>query len=561
MLPVVLDAAVRSAVLLVVVLLVLQALRVRNPHILMAAWQMVLAASLSMPLLVALARLAVPPHGLPLPEMLPTDLAAVVAPVLVAPAPPEASADVQPASVDWLGLASWLYLLMAGSLMLRWLVGCVLMWRLCRAAVPVCEDWTDGRDVRMHPAIVVPATFGSTILLPLGHSDWDATQRRAVLAHEHAHVHRADFYVLALASLNRAAFWFSPAAWWLHNRIAYLAEARSDAAAIQDIGDRVRYAEILLDFAGGATRSVVAPAMARARTVRHRVERILGEGILPTKMGWRAWTALAAGIVPLTAIAAGTLVAPAPSQAQVVEAPDPIQRLEQSTLRLEEAKRRLEQAKLRLEQVKRRKEVYVDPNIFDNYVGYYQLDAIKVVTITRLGNRLHAKLTGEEFRPLFPESAQKFFYKGLKVPVQISFAIDSQGRATGLTRHRLGMERFAKRIEEADAKTVEEAFAKRLKEATPQPGSETALRKQIEAFQQGQPAYHEMAEGLASVMRSRLVSIQRHLAVLGALQSISFRGVSVGGLDLYEAKFENGLAICRIYMAQDGKVHGLLFQW
>jgi beta-lactamase regulating signal transducer with metallopeptidase domain len=543
MLPVVLDAAVRSALLLVVVLLVLKALRVRNPHILMAAWQMLLAASLSMPLLVTLARLAVPSHGLPLPEMLPTDLASFVAPAPVAPSP-EVSADVQPASVDWLGLAFWLYLLVAGSLMVRWLVGCVLMWRLCRAAVPVCEDWTGGRDVRTHPAIAVPATFGSTILVPLSHSDWDATQRRAVLAHEHAHVHRADFYVLALASLNRAAFWFSPAVWWLHNRIADLAEARSDAAAIQDIGDRVRYAEILLDFAGGATRPV-ALAMARARTVRHRVERILGESIMPRKMDWKAWAALAVSIVPLTAIAAGTVVAqvPVPGQPQVAVAPD------------------LALTMRRLEQARRRTEVYVDPKILDNYVGYYQLDPIKVFTLTRLGNRLHVKLTGQEFQPLFPESAQKFFYKGIKVPAQVAFATDPQGRATGLTLHQFGMERFAKRIEEADAKAVEEAFAKRLKEPAPQPGSEAALRKQIEAFQQGQPAYHEMSESLASVTRPQLVRIQRRLATLGALQSISFRGVSIGGRDVYEAKFENGLAICRIYMAQDGKIQALRFQW
>jgi hypothetical protein len=361
--------------------------------------------------------------------------------------------------------------------------------------------------------------------------------------------------VLALASLNRAAFWFSPAAWWLHNRIADLAEARSDAAAIQDIGDRVRYAEILLDFAGGATRSVVAPAMARARTVRHRVERILGESIVPRKMDWKAWAALAASIVPLTAIAAGTVVAQVavPGQAQVVVTPDPTG---QPT-----ALQRLEQAKRRLEQVKRRTEVYVDPKILDNYVGYYQLDPIKVLTLTRLGNRLHVKLTGRDFLPLYPESSQKFFYKGIKVPAQISFATDPQGRATGLTLHQYGMEQFAKRIEEADAKTAEEAFAKRLKEPTPQPGSEAALRKQIEAFQQGQPAYHEMSESLASVTRPQLVRIQRRLATLGALQSISFRGVSIGGRDIYEAKFENGLAICRIYMAQDGKIQALRFEW
>jgi beta-lactamase regulating signal transducer with metallopeptidase domain len=542
MLPVVVDAAVRSALLLVVVLLALKALRVRNPHILMAAWQMVLAASLSMPLLVVLARLTLPPHGLPVAEMLPPDLAALVGPARVAPALPEATADVEPTAVDWLTVASWLYLAVAGSLMLRWLVGCGLMWRLCRAATPVCEDWTDGRDVRTHPAIAVPATFGSTILLPVRHSDWDATRRRAVLAHEHAHVHRADFYVLALASLNRAVFWFSPLAWWLRCRITDLAETRSDAAAIQDIGDRVRYAEILLDFAGGPTRSVVTLAMARAGTVRRRVERILGESIMPRKMDWKAWAVLAASIVPLTAIAAGVVVAQVPGQPPAFVAPDPTMA------------RRLEQARPRTE-------VFVDPKIFDNYVGYYQLDPLKVFTITRLGDRLHVRVTGQDFRPLFPESAQKFFYKGIRAPAQVSFATDAQGRATALTLHQSGEDRLAKRIEEADAKAVEEVFVKRRQEPAPQSGSEAALRRQIEAFQQGQPAYQEMSEALASVTRPQLVTIQKRLATLGALQSISFRGVSLGGRDVYEAKFENGVAICRIYMAEDGKVRWLLFQW
>jgi hypothetical protein len=281
--------------------------------------------------------------------------------------------------------------------------------------------------------------------------------------------------------------------------------------------------------------------MARATTLRHRVERILKESIMPRKMDWKAWSALTAGIVSLTAIAAGAEVS-VPSQAQVAPAPDA------TVMR-------------RLEQAKRRTEVFVDPKTFDNYVGYYQLDALKVFTITRLGDRLHAKVTGQDFRPIFPESAQKFFYKGIRVPAQISFITDAQGRATGLTLHQFGMDRPAKRIEEADAKAVEVAYTKRVKEPTPQPGSEAALRRQIEAFQQGQPAYNEMSEGLASYTRPQLLRIQKRLAKLGALQSISFRGVSGGGRDVYEAKFENGLAICRIYMAPDGKVQGLLFQW
>ena len=43
-------------------------------------------------------------------------------------------------------------------------------------------------------------------------------KRRAVLAHEGAHVANRDFYVLLLASLNRAVFWFSPFAWWQLSR-------------------------------------------------------------------------------------------------------------------------------------------------------------------------------------------------------------------------------------------------------------------------------------------------------------------------------------------------------
>jgi bla regulator protein blaR1 len=162
---------------------------------------------------------------------------------------------------------------------------------------------------------------------------------------------------------------------------------------------------------------------------------------------------------------------------------------------------------------------------------------------------------------VYPESPQKFFYKGLKVPAQVSFITDPQGRATGLTVHQHGMEFYAKRIEETEAKTLQEGFAKRLKEPTPMSGSEAALRRQIEGFQQGQPPYHEMTEALASAMRSAQARIQGRLTFMGPLQAISFRGVGFTGRDVYEAKFENGMAICRIYMAEDGKVSGLLFQW
>src|SRR5262249_10169499 len=150
-------------------------------------------------------------------------------------------------------------------------------------------------------------------------------------------------------------------------------------------------------------RPVASLAIARAWTVRHRVERILGETMMPGKMDWKTWTALVAGILPLT-IAAGAVVAQVPPQ-QTIATVDPV-------------------LARRLEQARKRTEVYVDPKLFDNYVGFYQFDQYRVFTITRLADRLFVQLTGQQFQPIYPESTLKFFYKGIKVPAQIAFATD-----------------------------------------------------------------------------------------------------------------------------------------
>ena len=102
--------------------------------------------------------------------------------------------------------------------------------------------------MRVSDVIGGPVTFGSTILLPPHYDDWDLRKRQAVLAHEGAHVANRDFYVLLLASLNRAVFWFSPFAWWQLTRLAELAEIISDASALEVVEDRLSYAEILLDL-------------------------------------------------------------------------------------------------------------------------------------------------------------------------------------------------------------------------------------------------------------------------------------------------------------------------
>jgi hypothetical protein len=90
------------------------------------------------------------------------------------------------------------------------------------------------------------------------------------------------------------------------------------------------------------------------------------------------------------------------------------------------------------------KEITVDPEIFDGYVGRYQLAPNFILTVTREGDQLFAQATGQSKFQIFPESQRDFFYK--VVDAQITFESDDRGRATGLVLHQNGANMPAKRI-------------------------------------------------------------------------------------------------------------------
>ncbi len=299
MLTLIIEAALRSAALAFAVLLAVKALRIANPHLLMATWQMVLAASLLMPLMIGWTSFDLPRTALPVPEVLFPGSPAMGIPMpRLAPAATQAAPQV----IDWRAVAATIYWLGAVLLLFRLLIGNALSWRLCRSAVPVREDWTEGRDVRASAAVHVPLTFGATILLPASYQRWDVQQRRAVMAHKSAHIDGGDFPVLMFAALNRAIFWFSPVAWWLHHRLLTLAEARSDAVAIENIDDRLRYAEILLAFGAHGGRRMTGLEIAAPHTIRRRIERILAQTVPPKRLSWKAWLALVTCVLPLVGI-------------------------------------------------------------------------------------------------------------------------------------------------------------------------------------------------------------------------------------------------------------------
>jgi len=238
-----------------------------------------------------------------------------------APSPPSQRVSPRGAitAVDWQVFAIGVYLAIGIGLLLRLAVGLVLTWQVVHRSRRLDEEWIAGSDVRLSAAVATPVTFGTTILLPAECLDWSPAKRQAVLAHERSHVARADFHVLLLATLYRAMFWFSPFAWWLLNELAQTAELISDDAAIATLGDRPRYAEILVDIAQSARPISAAVAMARTRSALKRLERILEGPMPPTPpLGWGKRTLILASLTPLLAIATVSFSSSSPQETKLV---------------------------------------------------------------------------------------------------------------------------------------------------------------------------------------------------------------------------------------------------
>jgi secernin len=77
---------------------------------------------------------------------------------------------------------------------------------------------------------------------------------------------------------------------------------------------------------------------------------------------------------------------------------------------------------------KERKEINVDPAIYDAYVGTYTLTANRTCTITKEGDDIHIQVSGQPKLEMFPESETKFFLK--VVDAQIEFVVDKTGAVT-----------------------------------------------------------------------------------------------------------------------------------
>ncbi|MBR0774172.1 antirepressor regulating drug resistance protein [Bradyrhizobium diazoefficiens] len=624
------EAALRSLVLGGVVWFGLNLFRVRNPHVQMTAWVVVLLASLAMPFVMHWPTLTIDrlPAFVPVvPDVVgPADISTLEMPQSALPIAPGAVA-VPPAatatSINWWLLATITYAGVAGCLLLRLAIGLGLTWRLARAAKPMKGPHMIGADVRVSRDVGGPVTFGSTILVPPQFSGWDAKKRLAVLAHEGAHVANGDFYVLLLASLNRALFWFSPFSWWQLARLAELAEIISDAQAIEVMDDRLSYAEILLDFAATVKPRPVELAMARASTVRARVERIIAAAAMPAAVGWRKRLSIAAAIVPAVIVSAGMIAYrtpdPAPVAADLGDVPAQHYRpfvnfyamgpasvfavfreggelygqlTGQRRVRLTigddgtasykaafgeinfpiAAERRSSELMLRMNGRDVRAVSLVemptaatDPAPLDQYVGWYRTAPDRGLSVRRDGDRLWLQETGQGAMQVIPEGTDVFSFRGDHLLI---FLRDEQSKVSRLlVQSAVFGARLAPRIDAAVAQTIEADFARRLaqvpdrfKEQVPAAGGREMILRGIDGLRRGAPQYELMSAPLAAKIHLHLEEMRTTFAALGAVETLFFRGVSPFGYDIYGAKFENGTAEFRLLLEPDGKVGDVIFR-
>jgi beta-lactamase regulating signal transducer with metallopeptidase domain len=286
-LPFVLDALVKSVVVIVAAFVAVRLLRRSAAAVRHRVWLGALLATLALPLLSR----AVPDRYL-------TRWAVPAAPVLVAQEPllevgpnasdandvastalpPEtthpAANSVLPSEpeVATTPLVTWPLLLLTvysvGVLVIlgQVVAGALAVRRLAQGSVPASPDSTAARlldeirqvfplpqiALRFSEAAPVPMTWGwlrPTLLLPEEAKYWDEERVRVALLHEAAHITRRDWPAQMLAHVVCALYWFHPLVWLAATRMRDEAERASDDRVLLSGVAPTDYAGHLLEIA------------------------------------------------------------------------------------------------------------------------------------------------------------------------------------------------------------------------------------------------------------------------------------------------------------------------
>jgi beta-lactamase regulating signal transducer with metallopeptidase domain len=183
--------------------------------------------------------------------------------------------------------------------------------------------------LRVTSAITGPVTVGALralVLLPLSAAtSLTPEQLEVVLAHELAHVRRADYFWNLVQTLAETLYFFHPAVWWIGSRIRHERELCCDDMALTVFPDPVVYASALYQLEQ-QRRPLAQFAMAldgnQPTSLRMRIARILGEPVAGASNRGPVSLAAAAAVllvllIPVPHVLASLKPAPGKPAAQI----------------------------------------------------------------------------------------------------------------------------------------------------------------------------------------------------------------------------------------------------
>ena len=234
------------------------ALRLKQPRVMLAYWQALLAACLLLPLLQLWQRTGTNPA--------PTGGAATIIGIDVG--------DVD-SVLGSFPFHAWILLALAAGVGLGLLRLGLGLWRLGhyrRAALRIAPLPGVLREaqalVRVAPTfyfsdrVESPVTFGwlrPAIIVPRRFEHMEESQQRAIACHELLHVARRDWLVNLFEEFILTLFWFHPAIWWAMRSIRLSREQVVDSEVVALTGARKPYLHALLEIAA-ASQALPVPA-------------------------------------------------------------------------------------------------------------------------------------------------------------------------------------------------------------------------------------------------------------------------------------------------------------
>src|SRR5690606_21942109 len=248
----------------------------------------VLRATVGVILLLPLAAVIAPAFELPILPAFAVETATASAPVWQGSVTPvegvSLSSTLRPPTAMEILIGVWI--LGAAAVIGRFVLGVLTLRRWTRAGQAVTDAaWTralearaPGRRPRLIAASAVEAPLswglppGVVLVGPNCLSRPETAP--AVLAHELAHVRRADWMFLALSRVALALFWFNPLVWLLQAVLASRTEDAADAAAVTVV-DRQTYARTLVGLAADFRQPAAIAMTGEAHSLSKRITRIM----------------------------------------------------------------------------------------------------------------------------------------------------------------------------------------------------------------------------------------------------------------------------------------------